>query len=298
MKQLTIVSGKGGTGKTSIIASFAALAGRPVIADCDVDAADLHLLLEPMPGSTSREDFYAGDVAVLNESLCIGCGECVEHCRFDALEMVESDEGGMVARLIPYACEGCGACFEVCPTDAFEMRDQYSGELLSSDTRFGPLVHARLSIGQGASGKLVSMVRARAREIAMKDGRELILIDCSPGIGCPVIASLTGADAALIVTEPSVSGLHDMKRIAELCLNFKMPTVVVVNRYDINEGMTKRIEEVCDEMGIEVVGKLAFNPIFIEAMIARRTVVEYDDGESAKDIRKIWNKWTGMIQGV
>ena len=297
MKQLAVVSGKGGTGKTSIIASFAALAEHTVIADCDVDAADLHLLLKPEPGTTRREDFYAGYVAVLNESLCIGCGVCVEKCRFDALEMAESEEGGQVARLIPYSCEGCGACVEVCPTDVFELRDQYSGELLRSQTRFGPLVHARLSIGQGASGKLVSMVRATAREAALKGEQELILIDCSPGIGCPVIASLSGVDAALIVTEPSVSGLHDLKRIAELCGYFKLPTSVVVNKFDIHEEMTHHIEKTCDGMGIEVIGRVAFDPVFVKALLAGKTVVEYDDGKAAEGIKVIWRKWLDALDG-
>ncbi len=290
MKQLVVISGKGGTGKTSIVASFAALANGPVIADCDVDAADLHLVLKPEPGSTLREKFTSGYEAVIDKASCIGCGACIGVCRFDALEMVVSDTGGEVARVIPYACEGCGACAEVCPVDAVTLNDRISGELLMSATRFGSLIHARLAIGQGASGKLVSMVRARAKEAAIRDGRELILIDGSPGIGCPVIASLTGADAAIIVTEPSVSALHDLKRIAELCSHFDIPSGVIINKHDIHEGMTAQIEEECAEAGLIVIGKLPFDRVFVDAMLAGVPVVEYTEVEITGLIKHLWQE--------
>lgn len=235
MKQITIISGKGGTGKTSFVAAFAGLAGGAVVADCDVDAADLHLLLKPLSQRRQPEVLKAGYEMVLQPERCSGCGRCIEVCRFGAvrLETVDDRHRRKLLKFDPFQCEGCGCCADVCPEEAIGLREKTAGQVFVSNTRFGPMVHARLGIAQASSGKLVTLVRNRAREIADSDGRDLVLVDGSPGVGCPVIASLSGVNAAVIITEPTVSGLHDLQRVAGLCEHFKVRAFVVVNKWDV-----------------------------------------------------------------
>jgi MinD superfamily P-loop ATPase len=278
MKQITVISGKGGTGKTTIVASLAALAkGRAVIADCDVDAPDLHIILHPEV--KERRDFLGMKRAFIDRSLCTDCGECQEYCRFAAIHDRAVD---------PLACEGCGACQFVCPVGAVAMVNRLSGYAYISETRFGPLVHADLFPGEEASGKLVAVVREMARDVAERLNLELVLIDGSPGIGCPVIASLTGTDLALIVTEPTLSGVHDLERIIGVAEHFGVLSLVCINKYDLNPEAARKIEELCLDRGVEVVGRLPFDTAVVDAMVAGRAVVEMDDGPMGEAIKSLW----------
>jgi len=285
MKQLTVISGKGGTGKTTLAAAFASLTNDAVLADCDVDAADLHLILKPEIKET--HDFSGLKLAVKDDEKCIECGKCLEHCRFDAI-----DEWFNV---IPDSCEGCGVCEFVCPEDAIRLEDRKSGYAYISETRFGPMAHGRLKTAEEASGKLVTLVRNNARILAHKNGKELIIIDGPPGIGCPVIAAISGVNLVLIVTEPTLSGIHDMERILNVTRHFEIPAVVCVNKYDINTNNTKKIENYCKENSMEVVGRLPYDNIATKAMIAEKSVVEYSDGDFSKAIKDIWNKVRGCL---
>ncbi len=279
MKQIAVVSGKGGTGKTTITASFAALAKDIVIADCDVDAADLHLLLEPT--LMTKEEFKGSKVAIIDSLKCNECGRCVEVCRFNAIKDLTVN---------PTLCEGCGICSHVCPVDAISFKEGVAGYALTSKTRFGPLSHARMNPAEENSGKLVTLVRHNARQIAEKEGRNLILIDGPPGIGCPVIASLTGVDLAVIVTEPTMSGIHDLERILGVAKHFNITPLVCINMYDINSENAEKIVEFCQKSGIGVVGKIPFNPAVTEAMVSGKTVVEYaPNSPVSNEIRRIWN---------
>lgn len=291
MKQLTVISGKGGTGKTSLIAAFAQCAAPAVLADCDVDASNLPILLEPI-GESDSEPFTGGFFVSLKSELCTECGICADVCRFGAVEFEETD--GDVGKNLPkfnyYLCEGCGACVDACPTDAILLVERVSGTLYSSRMRYGPLIHAELGIAEGMSGKLVSLVRERAKETAEREGLDLVLVDGSPGIGCPVIASMAGVDAVLLVTEPTVSGRHDLDRIADLTEHFRMPTAAVVNKFDLNTEVTEGIEYACRGRGIEVLGRVGFDPVFVEAMVAGKTVLEYGDGEVSENLRRLWDR--------
>lgn len=233
MKQIVIISGKGGTGKTVLSGSFAALAKNKVIVDCDVDAADLHLLLHPKVKETY--EFRSGYSPVIDSTICTRCGKCRELCRFDALL-----EDFTVDKI---ACEGCGLCSHICPENAVSMRENLSGEWYISETRFGPLVHAQLGITEENSGKLVSCLRKKAKEIAEERQSNLIIIDGTPGIGCPVIASISGVDLALVITEPSISGLHDAQRVIQVATHFRVPVKIVINKYDLNLELTREIED-------------------------------------------------------
>lgn len=281
MKQLTVLSGKGGTGKTTITASLAVLAKNEVIADCDVDAPDLHLLLHPSVVKT--QEFKGSKLAVIDKSKCIECGLCREKCRFDAItENFEVD---------PIACEGCGVCTIVCPVSAITLTERISGHAYVSKTKYGFMAHAMLSPGEANSGKLVTLVRQNAKILAEREHSDLIIIDGPPGIGCPVIASVTGIDAGLVVTEPTMSGIHDLERALELLKHFGVPPFVCVNMYDINEDNVEKIVSFCKENGIEVVGKIPFNPIVTEAMVNGKPVVEYaSEMNVAREIRKMWEK--------
>lgn len=277
MKQIAVVSGKGGTGKTSIIASLAALAsGRAVYADCDVDAPDLHLILQP--AVIERREFFGINRAFIDSEKCSQCGSCQEACRFGAIADFQVDPG---------LCEGCGVCKLVCPVGAVELHESLAGYAYISDTRFGPLVHAELFPGEEASGKLVAMVREMARDLAASRNLDLVLIDGSPGIGCPVIASLAGVDLALVVTEPTITGEHDLERILDVAKHFGIETSVCINKHDLNPGAAERIEAICLQRGVEVAGRLPFDTTVVEAMLLGRAVVEMG-GPVAEAISSMW----------
>ena len=281
MKQITIISGKGGTGKTTLVASFAALAGNIVIADCDVDAPDLHLLLHPE--IVKKEEFKGLNVAAIDKSKCIECGVCEEACRFKAI----SDTGSGY-EVNPTRCEGCGVCVFVCDQDAAILTERVSGYAFISKTKYGTMAHAQLNIAEEASGKLVTVVRNNAQRIAEEEGSDLILIDGSPGIGCPVIASLTGVDLALVITEPTMSGLHDLERILDVTRHFGITSVVCINKYDINEANSRRITGFCQERGVTIVRNIPYDPVVTEAMVASMPVVEFSDGAVSDAIKEIW----------
>ena len=287
MKEIVIISGKGGTGKTSVAASFAVLADRPVIADCDVDAADLHLVLAPRV--LERHEFRSGREAVIRPEDCIGCGNCVDYCRFDAVRMNGTDGGDAGFSIDPAACEGCGVCVRFCPAQAIDFPERLCGEWMVSETRCGPMVHARLGVAAENSGKLVSTVRREARRVAEGEHRSLILVDGPPGIGCPVIASLTGATDVLAVTEPTVSGGHDLERVLSLARHFEIPAAVCVNKWDLNPEMTEKIEEQARRAGARVVGRIRYDRAVTLAQMRERAVVEVE-APCAEDIRNIWKQ--------
>jgi len=266
MHEIVVLSGKGGTGKTSLVGALAALGENQVLCDADVDAADLHLLLSPH--LKARHDFYAGRQACIRREQCVKCGECLDWCRFGAI----SDD--FVVN--PILCEGCGVCQALCPVSAVDFPENLCGEWFISETRFGPLVHARLGIAQENSGKLVTLVRREARQLAEANGLEWILTDGPPGIGCPVISSLGGASAVLIITEPTVSGRYDLERVASLADHFRMPSFVLVNKADLHWPMAKSIRKFCDVKGYLFMGYLPFTTTFTQAQVEGKTVVEID----------------------
>ncbi len=288
MRELVVISGKGGTGKTSIVASFAALAERCVLADADVDAADLHLILSPR--IVLREQFSGGSRARIMPGHCTACGKCEEVCRFDAVTFDGPGNGktSKTFRIDPIACEGCGVCAYFCEENAIEFSPVVNGQLFVSETRCGPMVHAELGIAEENSGKLVSLVRSRAKAIATERRLDMILIDGSPGIGCPVISSITGADRVLVVTEPTLSGLHDLGRVADLTQHFGIETQVCINKWDMNGDITSEIEHQARQRGLQVVGRVRYDPAITQAQIAKQSVVEHVGGGAAADIRQLW----------
>lgn len=286
MKELVIISGKGGTGKTSVTASFAVLAEKPVLADCDVDAADLHLVLKP--DVRERHDFRSGHEAVIRAADCIGCGVCLDLCRFDAVRRHDTEAGSRCV-IDPVACEGCGVCVRFCPPQAIDFPERLCGEWMVSDTRCGPMVHARLGVAAENSGKLVATVRQEARRIAEEQGRNLVIVDGPPGIGCPVIASLSGAAQVLVVTEPTVSGEHDLARVLKLATHFGIPAAICVNKWDLNPEMTERIEKQARTLGATVAGRIRYDRAVTQAQIRERAVVE-TDAPCAEDIRALWER--------
>jgi len=292
LKELVVISGKGGTGKTSIVASFAALAKNAVLADCDVDAADLHLVLEPTVKQTS--DFSGGKKASIVTEKCIGCGKCQDMCRFDAVNF--NGEGNDVVdktfTIDPVSCEGCKVCVEFCPADAIEFNDSINGQWFISDTRFGPMVHAKLGIAEENSGKLVTVIRKEAKKIAQEQKKDLLIVDGSPGIGCPVIASITGADLVLAVTEPTLSGKHDLDRVSKLTANFGIATLVCVNKADINPQITSQISEDAHQRGLRVVGQIPYDEAFTKAQIIKASVIEYTGGAITEQIKALWRQVT------
>ncbi|HUU26278.1 MAG TPA: ATP-binding protein [archaeon] len=289
-KELVVISGKGGTGKTSLVASFASLAARAVLADCDVDAADLYLILEPK--ILKREKFSGGSRARILPELCTACGKCKEICRFGAVlsDGASSWENQNFFRVDPVACEGCGVCAYFCPEDAIEFAPAVNGEWFISDTRCGPMVHARLNPAAANSGKLVSLVRAQARKISEERNLDSVIIDGSPGIGCPVIASITGADLVLVVTEPTLCGLHDLERIRALTRHFSIPTLVCINKYDLNEDLACRIEAVSTELDMRVVGKVRYDEAVTKAQIMKASVIEYTGSLVSLQIESLWRQ--------
>jgi MinD superfamily P-loop ATPase len=291
VKQITVISGKGGTGKTVLTASFAALAKDKVMADCDVDASDLHLLLHPQMKQTHQ--FKGGMKAILNEEKCTGCGKCIEVCRFDA---IREKNGQSTVVIDPVACEGCQVCALICPYEAIRMEENVSGEWYISETKYGPMVHAKLGVAQENSGKLVTVVRKNARDIAQKNHLGLVVVDGPPGIGCPVIASITGVDLVVIVTEPTFSAISDLERVLSLARHFKIQSVVLINKSDINLQNTQKIEDFCRQEKIEVAGKLPFDNVFTQAMVEGKTIIEYGDSNLAEKIDNLWQKISTRIR--
>lgn len=289
-RELVIVSGKGGTGKTSILASFAALgrADRIVLADCDVDAADLHLVLRPRV--VRRETFRGGHVASIRAADCRLCGYCFELCRFGAVREVPSGRGALVFSIDPAACEGCGVCRDRCPAGAIDFLERTSGEWYVSETDYGPLVHARLLPGAENSGKLVKAVRDAAREIAEGRGADAILVDGPPGAGCPVIASVAGAALVLAVAEPTLSALHDLRRVLGLARHFHIPCAVAVNKCDIAPELTERIESEAAGAGASLAGRVRYDSAVTAAQIQGKPVAEMPGSPAAQDIRELWDR--------
>jgi len=284
MKEVVVLSGKGGTGKTTIVGSLAALAERKVLADCDVDAADLHLLLSP--SERQKSEFWSGQVAYIDEDTCTQCGLCQELCRFNAIKDFRVD---------PVSCEGCGFCSHICPVEAITMKESMSGYWFISDTRYGPLVHARLGIAQENSGKLVAVVRQQAKKIAEERNLEYIISDGPPGIGCPVISSLSGASLALLVTEPTLSGMHDLERVLGVCRHFGVPALVCINKHDLNEENTQQIESQCLSQGIEIAGRIPFDNVVTQSIVQGVPVVEYSDGRVTQEIERMWRTLSAML---
>jgi len=280
MKQILVISGKGGTGKTIVTGSFAALSMNKVMVDCDVDAADLHLLLHP--DIKERHEFRSGSTAVIKNNLCKECGKCIQVCRFGAIKSGFKIES--------FSCQGCGFCSRVCPYKAIVMEENIAGEWFISDTKYGPFVHAKLGIAEENSGKLVAKIRQVAKELAEKQAFDYVIIDGPPGIGCPVIASLSGVDCALIVTEPTLSGLHDAQRVIQVAKQFNISVKLVVNKYDLNLKMTTIIEESCCQQGVPVIGRIPFDKTVVQALVEGNTVVDYAQCVSGDAIQRIWEE--------
>ncbi|MDD4986529.1 MAG: ATP-binding protein [Dehalococcoidales bacterium] len=285
MREVTILSGKGGTGKTSVAASLASLAKNKVMVDCDVDAADLYLLLKPT--SRQKQEFRSGEKAVVSAEKCTGCGLCREVCRFEA---ISSDY-----RVDRVSCEGCRFCYNICPADAITMKQSLSGHWFTSETRYGPLVHARLGAAQENSGKLVAMVRQEAKHIAEQRKLDYIISDGPPGTGCPVISSVSGVSLAVIVTEPTLSGIHDLKRVIGVCQHFAVPVIVCINKYDINQENSLQIENYCRTQDIEVAARIPFDTLVTRALVRRLPVVEYSRNRVGREIEKLWQVVTEYL---
>lgn len=290
MKQLVVISGKGGTGKTVISASFAALGRDVVMADCDVDAANLYLLLHPE--IQEEHAFSGGKKARVDLEECTGCLDCLGVCRFSAIFEEETK-----ISIDSISCEGCGVCSRICPVEAITMEETVSGKWFASRTKYGPFVHARLGAGEENSGKLVAEVREKARRIADDNGSGLVIIDGPPGIGCPVIASLTGTDLALVVTEPTLSGIHDMERVIGVARHFKTRAACCINKYDLNLANSRQIEQWCASQSIPVVGKISFDSAVTESIVQGIPFVEYTDHSSARQIRKMWLSLLKLLDG-
>ncbi len=286
MKEIVIISGKGGSGKTSILSAFASLAENKVLCDADVDAADLHLIMDPQV--KERHDFKSGHTAIINQDRCVQCGMCRDLCKWDAISedfVVDSID-----------CEGCGVCYYFCPEKAIDFPLNTCGEWYISDTRFGPMVHARLYIAEENSGKLVALIRERGKKLAEEKGLDLLLTDGPPGIGCPVIASLGGASAVLIVAEPTVSGRHDMERVVDLAEFFKIPAMVCINKFDLNPEEGEAIEAFSRERNVSVLGRIPFDLGFTEAMVQGKNIVEFDS--HSKGCKAVQDIWANLAQSL
>ena len=285
MKEIVVISGKGGTGKTSLTASFAVIGGTDiVVADCDVDAADMHLLMQP--DFKVSEDFYSGEIAFINQDNCTQCGICKDVCRFDAISVVNGEY-----IIDPLDCEGCGYCARVCPTETIINNDLLSGKLFISTIKTGgQMVHARLGIGSDNSGKLVAKVKDEAKEIALKEHKDYILVDGSPGVGCPVVSSLSGADFVVLVTEPTVSGLHDLKRVYKLVKKFNIKAGCIINKADINKEKKADIKQFLNDEGIEHLIDLPYDESFTKAMTIGQTIVEFNQNTLTIPLKETWGK--------
>lgn len=289
MHEILIISGKGGTGKTSLTAAFAQLAERPLLCDLDVDAPDLHILLDPKPKETHA--FWSGREASIVTEACTACGDCAERCQFEAIK--ETAQGFQVD---PLRCEGCGVCVHFCPSEAISFHEKQCGEWYLSDTPVGPMVHAQLGPAEENSGKLVSLLRQEAKKLADEEGYDLVLSDGPPGIGCPVISSLSQVDLAVIVTEPTVSGQHDLERVADLCAHFKVPAGIVINKWDLNPGLTEAIERKAPEGRLRLFGRVGFDPAFIDAMVQRQTITRFQPQGLGKQVAAVWDKIAVAMQ--
>jgi MinD superfamily P-loop ATPase len=287
MKQIVVISGKGGTGKTTLVGAFGILAKNKIIADCDVDAPDLHLILSP--NIKEKHEFKGGKEAIIDDGKCTKRGKCEENCRFEAIKDFKIDS---------FKCEGCGACAIVCPVNAISLKEKVAGYWFVSDTDFGPFVHAQLNIAEENSGKLVSAVRQKARTLAENNKKDYVIIDGPPGIGCPVIASMANTDIALVVTEPTMSGSHDMKRILGVAKHFNINVVVCINKYDVNPELSEQIEKYCDENIIKVAGKISFDPIVTKAMVNGKSIIEYPDEKISKEIKGVWDRIMETLEDV
>ncbi|MBN1650418.1 MAG: P-loop NTPase [Bacteroidales bacterium] len=282
MNQITIVSGKGGTGKTSITSAFASIAKNKILVDCDVDAADLFLTTQPT--ILNSHAYEGGKIAVIDPEVCTNCGICEDLCRFDAIHLVDGQ-----TTISEFSCDGCRLCEIACPVDAIKMQENRESRWFESDTRFGPMVHAKLGIGEDNSGKLVTKIRDFATQKAKELKLETILIDGPPGIGCPVISTLTGVDVAVMVTEPTLSGMHDLHRLIELAKGFKLKSFVLINKFDLNTDISKEIEDLCQTENIEVLAKIPFNRDFVDAMVNQQTVIEYKpNSDLSKILENVW----------
>ena len=286
MKELIVISGKGGTGKTSLIASFASLAESKILCDADVDAADLHLLMQPH--ISIRADFKSGHIANIDRNKCSECGLCLDLCKFSA---ISND-----FKVNPIDCEGCGVCVYFCPEKAIDFPENTCGHWFYAETRFGPMVHARLGIAEQNSGKLVTFVRQESKRLADKKDLDLILTDGPPGVGCPVIASIGGASAVLIVAEPTLSGIHDMERVVQLANHFNVAAMLCVNKFDLNYDLTRDIEHFAKEEGMSCLGRIPFDPIFTEAMVKGQTLIEYNrESKAGHAVKEIWNALSNRL---
>jgi len=291
VKEIVILSGKGGTGKTSVVAALADLGasqGRLVLVDADVDAANLELVLEPT--LLESHDFYGSQEADIDQELCISCGRCAEVCRFEAI--LERDGQYQVD---PLGCEGCGACFYVCPVEAISIHERLTGRWFRSETQYGMLFHAHLTAGQENSGKLVTTVKKAAREFAGNERSDYLLVDGPPGLGCPVIAASSGADVIVIVTEPTVAGVHDMERVLATASHFGIPALVVINKYDLDLNNARAIESHCEGQGVPVIGRVPFDQVVTEAMVQGVPVTRYRDGVVTAELKKVWARLSASV---
>lgn len=288
MYELVVASGKGGTGKTSLVGAFAELAGSAVLVDCDVDAANLHLIVPHQV--LEQHDFSSSSRAAIDMDRCVACALCMDSCRFDAISMMEDSETRWRTRfeVDPSACEGCGLCARLCQAQAIDLKKVISGEWFLSHWEGGPFLHARLGIAQSNSGRLVTMLRQQARKVAEEGGHDLVIIDGPPGIGCPVIASLTDASYLLVVTEPSVSAIHDMERLADLAEHFRVRTGVCINKCDISEEISLRLEDVAARRGLTIHGCIPYDPAFTKAQVQGHSYVRIASAESVGRIEEIW----------
>ncbi|QGY39466.1 (4Fe-4S)-binding protein [Pseudodesulfovibrio cashew] len=289
MREIVIISGKGGAGKTTIAGAFAHLAENAILCDLDVDAPDLHLLLDP--DKREESEFWSGHEAVIRAEDCVHCATCLNMCQFDAIEF--SIEGYSVK---PFRCEGCKVCVELCPAGAIDFPERKCGHWFVSDTRFGTMVHAQLFPGEENSGRLVTLLKQQARQRAEAGGLDLVLSDGTPGIGCPVIASLAGTDLAVVVTEPTPSGIHDLERVAELCEGFRTKVAVLVNKWDINPAMTEKIEAYCRDKGYTLLCRFPHNRAAVDSMLERKVLTEYDPGGLGTLLKQAWKDTLALLE--